>query len=285
MVTLDEAINEIDSYIKTIIQDMINFRSKRLDASIKVLNKLKEVMDTVLYTYRVGQLYDKAIKIERPALKQFDVVKPSLQLKYTGGKTRLYTDSAYIDVPSVPVFVFEPISPNYATLHAGTEVFKKHLALKFPINAEIEELPDVENAYGKYYFFEDVTYVPIYKDFTSFSGKRITLMGMIMEINLIATSYYYNYIRYLTYNGVQHLFYVNVYLGRVIATTTTVSGQEIDNVEYPCTLFEFVTSYPEDVNIIIFGNEYRKGEVINDLWYKYVLMIIYNGVPTMYELN
>ena len=285
MVTLDEAIQEIDSYIQTIIQDMINFRAKRLDASIKVLNKLKEVMDTVLYTYRIGQLYDKAIKIERPAFKQFDIVKPSLQLKYTGSKTRLYTDGAYIDVPSVPIFLFEPVSSGYALMNASTEQIRRSISFKFPITTNIAEEPDMENAYGKYYFPDFSGWSFQYTESTIYAGKKITLMGMIMSIDKILVYQYYVFQRKLTIDGTEYLFAIDVNFGKVIATTTTVQGQEVENVEYPCTWFEFLTDYPGDVSAILYGNEYTRGPLQGELYVRDVLMVFFDSSAIMYQLN
>jgi len=285
MVTLDETISEIGSYIQTIIQDMINFRSKRLDASIKVLNKLKEVMDAVLYTYRLGELYDKAIKIERPAFKQYDVVKPSLQLKYTGGKTRLYTDSAYIDVPSVPVFVFEPVSSGYAIMNASTEQLRRNISLKFPITTNIAEEPDMENAFGKYYFPDFAGWSFHYTSNTFYAGKKVTLMGMIMSINAILVYQYYVFQRKLTIDGVEYLFAIDVNFGKVIATTTTVQGQEIENVEYPCSWFELLTDYPGDVSVILYGNEYTRGPLQGEMYVRDILMVFFDSSAVMYQLN
>jgi len=45
MVTVEEAIAQIDSYINAIIEDMIKFRTKRLEASSKVLDKIKALME------------------------------------------------------------------------------------------------------------------------------------------------------------------------------------------------------------------------------------------------
>jgi len=46
-------------------------------------------MEAISYSYRLGELYDKAIKIETETLKQRDISAPRIKLSYTGPKTTL----------------------------------------------------------------------------------------------------------------------------------------------------------------------------------------------------
>jgi len=285
MVTLDETISKIDNYIKTIIEDMINFRTKRLEASQKVLDKIKALMEAATYLYRLGDLYDKAVKVETDALKQHDIVRPTIKVNYKGAKMTLWYDSNYVDVPSVPVFVWELKKPEEAMMNIGIDHIRRNLAIKLPTDANVVQEPDMENTFGKYYFLEYQGWSHDYLQWTLFAGKKITLMGMIMEIQTIATYLNYVYNRRLTIDGVDYLFYVNVNFGKLIAKTTTVAGAEISDVEYPCTLFECGTEYDGTSSFIVFGNEYTRGGLRGAVYMRDVLMVYYDDSAVMYQLD
>ena len=187
MVTLDEVISEIDDYIKTIIQDMINFRSKRLEASSKVLDKLKALMEAVTYMYRLGELYDKVIKVETDKVKTYDIQRPRLRIKYTGALTKLFTDTTYIEVPEVPVFKWEPITSGYAVSETAVEHLRRNIVVKLPVDVNVAEPPDMENAFGKYFYMNYAGFSHDYLVWEIFVGKKITMIGMIMEIQKILT--------------------------------------------------------------------------------------------------
>jgi len=285
MGAIDDTIQKIDNYIKTIIQDIITFRTKRLEASQKVLDKLKALMEATTYLYRLGDLYDKAIKIETETLKQYDITRPKLKLRYTGPKTSLLYNNYYIDVPSVPIFKYESYKPEKLSVEMGTEAIKRSIAIKLPLDTNVKEPPDLENAYGKYYFLDYVGWSHDYLAWTIFAGKKITLMGMIMEIDTIATYLYYVYQRKLTIDGTQYLFWINVNFGKVIGKTTTLAGAEVTDVEYPCTLFELGSEYPGNHSYIVFGNEYTRGEASKKGYVRDVLMVFFDDSAIMYQLD
>lgn len=285
MGTIDDTIQKIDNYIKTIIQDMINFRSKRLEASQKVLDKLKALMEATTYLYRLGDMYDKAIKIETDTLKQYDITRPRLKLRYIGTKTTLFYNGYYVDVPSVPIFKYEPYKPEKLSVEMGTEAIRRNLAIKLPLDTNVAEPPDLENAYGKYYFLDYIGWSHDYLTWTIFTGKKITLMGMIMEINVIDTYMYYIFQRKLTIDGTQYLFWINVNFGKVVAKTTTVTGTEVTDVEYPCTLFELATEYSGNCSFIVFGNEYTRGVQSDSVYVRDVLMVYFDDSAIMYLLR
>jgi len=285
MGTIDDTIAKIDNYIQTIIQDMINFRTKRLEASSKVLDKLKALMEASTYLYRLGDIYDKAIKIETPSMIQYDLKKPRIELKYKGSYTPLVYNSNVIRVPSVPVFKYEPYKPERLSAEMGIEAIRRSLAIKFPLDTNVGEPPDLENAYGKYYFFDYVGFWHLYETWIDFTGKKITMMGMIMEINTILTYLYYTYHRHLPINGVYYDFWVDVYFGKVIGSTTTVTGAEVTDVEYPCTFFEVRSNYNGDYSFIVFGNEYTKGNKVDSWFKRHLLMVYFDGTAVVFQLD
>jgi len=285
MVTLDEAITKVDSYINELIKDIILFRKKRIEASEKVLSKLSELMDKTTYLYRLGELYDKVIKVEKTGIGQADITRPRITLSYTGGKTPLTYNGYAIEVPSVPVFIWEPKKPDLVAHEAGIEAIRRNVVVKFPIEADVEEPSDFENTFGKYYFLEIAGWSHDYIPTTEYAGKKITMMGMIMEINTIAIYQYYLLQRQLTVDGNTYFFNVNPKFGKVIGTTTTVAGAEVSDVEYPCTLFTFFTDYGGDCSAIIFGNEYTRGPPADSGYIRDILLVYFNGTPIMFLLR
>jgi len=285
MGAIDDTIQKIDNYIKTIIQDIINFRTKRLEASQKVLDKIKTLMEATTYLYRLGDLYDKVIKIETETLKQYDITKPRLKLQYIGSKTSLFYNNYYINVPSVPIFKYEPYKPEKLSTEMGIEAVRRSIAIKFPLDTNVGVEPDLENAYGKYYHLDYVGFWHMYEEWIDFSGKKVTMMGMIMEINTILTYLYYTYHRHLPINGVYYDFWIDVYFGKVIGKTTTVTGSEVTDVEYPCTFFEVRSNYNGDHSFIVFGNEYTKGNQVDSWFKRHILMVYFDETAIMFQLD
>jgi len=284
-VSIDETISKIDTYIQNIINDMINFRTKRVEASSKILDKLKTLMDQVSYIYRLGELFDKAVKVETESLRQYDLSRPRLKISYKGAKTDLFYNGNYISVPTVPVFVFETKKAEDLSLEMTAEALRRNIMLKFPIDANISEPPDMENAYGKYYLLDYMGFTYYYAEVTRFAGKKVTMMGMIMSIDKIL--YYLTYVfgRDLTIDGSTYSFRVSIHVGKIIATTTTVQGTEVPGVEYPCTYFELLDKYGGDFSYIVFGNEYTPGPEYVGWYTRNVLLVYFNGTPVMFILD
>jgi len=285
MTTIDEAIAYIDDCIETIIKDMITFRAKMLDASSKVLDKVKALMDATTYIYRLGDLYDKAIKVETDVLKQADIVKPRLKLQYVGAKTSLMYNSNYIEVPSVPVFVWEPKPPEGVSHEMGVEVIRRNISLKFPIETNIAETPDVENAYGKYYSLEYRGMSYEYVEILMYDGRKLNIFGAAMEIESIPIYMTYYFRRTLTIDGTQYLFYINFRFGKVIMHRYIDPTTTIENVEYPCTLVTFGSEYGGDVSAILFGNEVPRGPKLDAVYARDVLFVYATDKPLMFILT
>lgn len=271
---IQDAINYIDSLIETIISDMILFRKKRLEASQKVLDKLKELMSLTTYTYRLGDLLDKAVKVETDRLKHFDLTKPSLKIRYTGSKTRLWLNGNYVDVPEVPIFVFETKNPDRAIHEMGISMVERNIWIKFPVDTNISEEPNMENAYGKYY---KLTYIgPAFEYLTIdyLAGKKLAIFGFAFELDVIYSYHSYKFERILTIDGEMHPFDMYVYYGKLIGKRYIDPKTTIENLEYPCTLIEMFTTYSGTHSYIFFGNEVTRGPK-KDSYYKRTVLFIY----------
>ena len=274
MSAIDEAIAYIDTLIETIIQEMILFRTKRLEASQKVLDKIKALMDATVYTYRLGDLLDKSVKVETDRLKHFDLTKPSLKIRYTGPKTRLWLNGNYIDVPEVPVFVFEPTNTDKAIHEMGVSMIERNIMIKFPLDANVAEPPDFENAYGKYYKLA-YTGVPFeYLTINYLAGKKLAIFGFAFEVDTIEAYHSYRFERILTLGSEQHSFTVYAYYGKLIGKRFIDPSTTINNLEYPVALIELLSTYGGSHSYVVFGNEVTRGNLV-DSYYKRTVAIIY----------
>ena len=284
MVSVNEAKQKIDYYIKRIVEDIILFRKKRVDASAKILGKLEELMNKTSYLYRLGELYDKVIKVEKTDVTQADISRPKIQLRYVGAKTTLTYNGYAIDVPSIPVFIYEAKKPDVVAHEAGIELLQKNTLIKLPVTVNVAEEPNIENAYGKYFNTELAGWSHDYVTVTIYAGRKLTAMGMIMSIQEIDVFQTYILQRSLTINGTSYAFAVSCKFGKVIATTTTVAGAEVSDVEYPCTFFTFSTEYSEDCSAIILGNEVTRGPLRGDVYVRDALLIYFDGTTAFFVL-
>jgi len=275
---MSEAINEtlqyIDSVIETIISDMINFRTKLLEASQKILDKIKSLMEATTYTYRLGDLLDKAVKIETDMIKQSDITKPRISVKYTGPKSTLFYNGYEIHVPEIPVFVYETKKADQSIIEASIEMVRRNVLMKFPIDASIEESPDVENAYGKYYYLNYEGPPEMYCPVLFLTGIKISVLGFAFELDHLEPTSTHLFARELTINGTKYRFEVWVYFGKLIGHRYIDPTTTIENISYPATLFQFLTTYPGDVWMNIFGNEVVKGAKI-DTYYERICAFVY----------
>ncbi len=285
MVSVDEAEKKIDSYIQEIIRDIILFRKKRIDANTKILGKINELMEKTSYVYRLGELYDKVIKVETQNVTQTDIVRPRLKVSYTGAKMPLYYNEYTIEVPSIPVFQYEVKKPDEISHEANIEVLRKNTLIKFPVDANIAEEPNVQNAYGKYYNLDLAGWSHDYVVITLYANKKLTLMGMVMSVQEFDVYQTYTLQRALTIGGTQYLFAVVCKFGKIIATTTTVAGAEVNDVEYPATFISFETDYGGNCSAIVLGQEMTRGPLMGDVYVRDALLAYFNGTTAFFVLN
>ena len=184
----------------------------------------------------------------------------------------------------MPIFIYEVKKPENISHEAGIEMLLKNTMIKFPVETNIQEEPSIENVYGKYYSLEYNGFSYDYATVTIYAGRKLTMMGMIMNIQYI--EYYISYFlqRYLTINGTTYTFAVNYRFGKVVATTTTVAGAEVSDVEYPCTYITFATDYPDACSAIVLGNELTKRYSQAGLYYADALLVYFDGTTVLFVL-
>jgi len=282
--SLEESISYIDSLIQQIIQDMFNFRQKRLEASKKVLEQLKTLMDTTNLIYRLGELYDRVVKVEHPLSGLSDISRPRLKIQYTGDKMPIWVDYEAILLPEVPPFEYEYKEEGKAELKMSIETLRDNVLIRFPISANVSETPDIEDETGKYYYFNFSTITEAEDVWTIYAGKRIAISGLALEVSEIRTWKSYNFIRLLTIGGTQYNFQFSLRVGKIIGYYYIASPNYIDNCEFPCTMFSFFTNYPDEVSYLIFGQDFPKGKLSNDLYSLDVLGVLMNGRYVLYNL-
>jgi len=287
MVTVEEAIAQIDSYINAIIEDMIKFRTKRLEASSKVLDKIKALMEAISYSYRIGELYNKAIKIETETLKQRDVSSPRIKLSYKGPKTTLLYNNYYVEVPEVPVFVWETRRPEQLAYEANFEVLRQNMALKFPVETNIAEDPFIENALGKYYLLDLSGYSYAYGSFEYAPIGRLSIHGIVFYPKAFEYQHMIEFRRTLTIDGNQYPFIVKLYFGTLLGDQYIDPSTTFEDVRVPATHIAFVANYTGECSLILFGNEYTSAAYKTGTpgAVKDILLIFTEGETIAYELD
>jgi len=274
MATADEilqhAINVIDNCIKQCIQKIVTARLKNLDASNRVLTELIKYLDTVTYQYRLGDALRKHVKIETPYLGHSDVSTPELRLKYIGSKMSLYSDGEIYDVPSVGVFVYEPVKIDNLTAQGVEELLRKTILLRFPVDLEIEEEPDVENTYGKYYHLEYEADSIHETDYTGHAGIKIATPIGVLEIQSFYWRVSHILTRYLTIEGNEEYFGASLRVGtwtvrKYIDPSTTIDDNLLEG-----GWIWLETTYPGGLSWVVAGNVYTKGEYVTDRYVREV---------------
>jgi len=147
---LDNTINTIQNYIKEIIKDMITIRTKYVEASEKIIDKLRTLLDQKKLNYVLRRLYDYVAVVESDTAQISQVTAPDIKLVYRGGKMTLQTDSGQIEVPEVPLFEFKPVSPQQAFTNI-TEAGSREMFLIAVGKVNGLYSPDYENVYYYYY--------------------------------------------------------------------------------------------------------------------------------------
>ena len=160
LMSVDEAIAKIDSYIKEILKDIVTLRTKLVDVSTRILTKTRAILDNTILKYVRKQIYDDVIVIEKEGISAPQIIPPDLKLNYTGTYMDLETDGEVIQVPSVPVFKFEPVDPRTVG-NINPLIIRECFWL---ITQKVEGLPqgdyeDVNNNYYRLDIVEDSSFV------------------------------------------------------------------------------------------------------------------------------
>ena len=282
---IEDTITYIDTQISELISKMINARTKHIDAINKILTKIQSIQSQANLSYRQGRTYDLMSKVEDGVNQQFDIEKPRYQLSYTGSKMTLSYDSESIDVPSVPIFVFEPQNVPNRMQEIGEEMLLRNILVVFPLSANIEEEADIENAYAKYYRVEFANRVLNPSDVTFAAPKSIPLPNPILTPKGFEADEGIIYHRILHIGGVEYFFSIGCYFGRFLIDITFSGGYTFSDQKYDGIMFHITTDYDGDVNFQIFNNRYGKGNLVEGIYQRFVGLIGFQNNNMMVEIE
>ena len=271
--SIEDTINYIDGQIGSILTQIINARTKHLDAISKILDKLKAIQNVSL-NYRLGTTLEKMVKVETGQLTHFDITKPRFQLSYTGNKMTMQYNGRTIEVPSVPIFIYDPSGIPNNIHEIGREMLSANLKIAFPVDTEFAEAPDLENAYTKYYELEEVAPALGAGATVEFpETKYIPLPDPVLSLTSFEVDEGYTYSRVLHQNSNSYTFSISAYYGRSHGDVETIGGKLATDVKLDSILFICTTDYEGDVRFCIFNNRYMKGPFIDLMYQRWVLLI------------
>ena len=278
MSSIDDVITYIETQIGEVLGKMINARTKHLAAIEKMLDKMNTVMKEKTYLYRQGRTYDRIVKVERSDVTQYDIEKPTLKLNYVGGKMSLKYDTETIDVPEVPIFEFTPVETPQLAYEAGVGNLENYLYVMIPAGVDVEEAPDAENAFGKYYKLSMNVRVDTPAELTFSPAKPIGFPFPVFHMSSFKYDEGWGYIRTLTIDGSSYDFQIMSYPGRALGTIKDVDGASVD-IGFAGVYFVLSTNYGGNCYFLIGGNSYARGEKINDLYEVRLIYIELRGTP------
>ena len=287
---LNEALSTINNYITQVIRQMINARTKLVTASEKILDLLNSSLTNVSYNIRLGQVYDPFVRVEQSGVPHLDLQKPRMQLSYQGAKMTLsLPNEQSIEVPSVPQFSFTPVEPSVVLDEISIETLRRNVYFKFPLDAPIDEEPDMTNAFNKFYVSTYSNSQIATGEYTSpVNGKHIPCDYGLLTCDKFIYESFDILGRTLHTNGEEFQVYLGVYKGKVQGTihleSVTFENAVIDSV----LLIFSVINYTDKVSCLFFGKEIVKGpqasENTNE-WLKFVLWYQTRNVPLFVTLN
>jgi len=287
---LNEALSTINNYITQVIRQMINARTKLVTASEKILDLLNSSLSIMSYNIRLGQVYDPFVRVEQSGVPHLDLQRPRMQLSYQGGKMILsLPNEQSIEVPSVPQFSFTPEETSVILDEVSIEVLRRNVYFKFPIDAPVDEEPDMQNAYNKFYVSTYSNSRIESSEFTSpVNGKHIPCDYGILTCEKFIYESYDILGRQLHTNGEEFYLYLGVYKGKVQGTIHLESATFENTVIDSVLLIFTVINYTDKVSCLFFGKEIVKGppaaENTNE-WIKFVLWYQTRNVPIFVTLN
>ena len=295
MVTIDEAktelqnaINSIDSYIDAILSDLIKYRLNRVQASKLILEKLRtKYLNSWSLSYAQKQIHKMKVALSKGSITSAEALPPSLKFNYNsevGGYSTLTHETGTIDVPQVPVFVFETPSVDDFLHSFSKQVFEDILLARFALDVNIDETPDYENAYGKYYRLRFDGEVVEENSMTLYDGKAIVFSGTTLVLHTFYWKVRQVFRKYLTIDGASKLFQCWIARGTYEVEVFTPTGSSYPS-SLDATWISFETDYEGDVTWYGAGREFKKGVLQDSLYVKDVLMVIWNGTPHVFELN
>jgi len=280
MSQLEKTLAFIDEKIGDVIGLMLDARKKHLDALNVYLNKLKTVQSqaSARLDYRHGYTFDRMVKVETDTLKQVDVRRPKIKLSYTGSKMSLSYDEKSIEVPSVPVFVFDLKPPPRNVHDVGIDVLHRNILLQLPTTVSPSESPDVENAFGKYYFLP-ITSRSIDEGSRSFPTPwRIALPLPIISITEIAWKDRYVMSRTLHIDGYEYDFSVTIRPCTLTYNQIDLDGSAQTGLKANGVYISCITQYQDEHYWVVFNNRFSRGGLEAGYRTRYIIMFDFQNL-------
>ena len=287
MVDVDNVIQKADNYIKEMIRLMVSARLKQKNASEKVLKKLVEAVEHTRYTYRLGRLYEPLVRVERGGYTAKDLSKPTITLQYAGGYTTLYYDSNEIQIPEVPDWVIEPwtpsspvINPLQASVDTLEDYFFRVSILRFPPDSDVEQSPNAENTFWKYYQFDSIAHEHSQQTLTFTSPPKLFWFTSVLEPQEFQQEYAIILSRTLTIAGVDYVLAARYMVGILKAKLITVDSGgtgEVTDVKMHAIYGRFTSETDKVDSLLYMGNPIPRGNLSDSLYIKEFIQILVAG--------
>jgi hypothetical protein len=280
MSDLEKAIQYIDEKISDVIGLMLDARKKHLDALNTYLTKLKTIQSQASATlsYRHGYTFDRMVKVETPTLQQIDVKRPKIKLSYTGDKMSLSYNTESIQVPSVPIFLFDLKPPPKNVHDIGIGALHRNMLLQLPTNVSPVEAPDVENSFGKYYFLPIVAHVYEENSKTFTTPWRIAQPLPIMSITSISWKDFYSLVRTLHIGGYSYDFCMYIRPCVITYNQIELDGSAQTDLKTNGIYISCVTQYQDEHYWVVYNNRFPKGALENQYLVRHIVMVDFQNL-------
>ena len=254
MVTFDEAkqkidqvISKINTYIETLIYDLINYRAIRTYGASKALAQYRtKILDNWALNYEQKVIYDKMATIRKGELAPATLTRPQLSFTYNadvGGLITLSTEEGSIDVPYVPRFGKVELNAEQFNVELSKEINKKAFKLIVYDTTNIAESPDSirdYEAWKEYVYNLPVTNRLIETgSFNYPSPIKIKHLDVELDIKSLEYDVHIDADRVLTVNNEQKVMSITAWRGLFVADAhingstveTKIEGLDI-NVQF-----------------------------------------------------
>lgn len=278
---LDRVISKIQDYINRIIQDVITIRAKHVDASNKIISKMKEMMDYMMdkYRYVTKKLYDYVSVVETDFATLSETYAPNIYLQYTGPKMALTYDTETIYVPQVDVFVFEPLPGPKVLGELTAENVSNFILFRVTKKTTYTlvgyTFEDIHSRYVRLKCIEARGGTPFIESAEFTSPKYITLYGAVFAVKGYEMTTEYELQAKITKED--HYAYAKIRVGRWKIEKDTLTVWLDGGYVY------LETNFPDNASWIIYGFDVGKGVYHSErnVWYLLVDIYYVAGRPIL----
>jgi len=285
---IQDAINTINSYIQSLLSDILKWRLNRVNANKAVLSAFRtKVLESWQLNYEQIEMHGKRVGLRKGSLAPARASLPKLSFNYNaevGGKMSLNIEEGTIDVPSVPVFIYEQVATPKMIRDLTAESSRQVIVVRIPYDVDTET-PDFEDANFKYFSIPFSESVLVDLQETDYDGKTIMVSGQLLTLHTFKYNNIYTFNRDITIGGYNYGFTVQVKHGTWNVDAEYYTGTT-KNVDIEALLITCVTSYTEDFNWVIGGRVFGRGqETALGTYKKDLALIVWMATYHIIELN